>query len=398
MFKKGSETAAHYLNISNIGIAENLSKENIIIEDNAFGDAVQPITVYIPKNATVSANAFGQNITVANREYLLMEDFIGFTYNGIHSSKLKICRTSNGSRYDNNLTATMTDKTADVPGGNGQYYFGTTFKNRTFTVNYAFDSLTESDIRRIKQTFSGDGIHDLVFDEEPYKVWSAKVTGTASMKHLCFEENGKRIYKGEGSITFTCYYPFAHSPTKLWQWNLENGGKLEYMAGDGRFLINYDNNIYTNKAEWGNSDVVWTNSWINYYDNGLTVLGDKPTHFKLRAIRNITDHTKGTIYVYNFFYNTPNKILISFPEPVKFDTGIHEGQELVWDSKTGLVTFIDGDKETIIPYVGNGVHTLKPGDYGSHKFFGITYDVSPNAKSPTGKYFNGTALGLDNSL
>jgi hypothetical protein len=72
-------------------------------------------------------------------------DFIGFTYNGKHSYRdLGIYRTSSGSRYSNNLTATMTDKTADVPGGDGQYYFGTTFKNRTFTVNYAFHELTEA--------------------------------------------------------------------------------------------------------------------------------------------------------------------------------------------------------------------------------------------------------------
>ena len=139
-------------------------------------------------------------------------DFIGFTYNGYHSVRdLHIYRTSNGSRYDENLTATMTDKTADVPGGDGQYYFGTTKKNKVFNVPYAFDALTEYDLQQLKRVFSGDGIHELIFDETPYKAWSAKVTGTATLKHICFEENGERLYKGEGSITFTCYYPYAHS-------------------------------------------------------------------------------------------------------------------------------------------------------------------------------------------
>lgn len=143
-------------------------------------------------------------------------DFIGFTYNGKHSFRdLNIYRTSNGSRYNDNLNATLTDKTADVPGSNGQYYFGTTHKNKTFSVSYAFDNLTESGLRLLKQTFDGKDIHDLIFDEEPYKVWSAKVTGTAQIKHLCFEENeGQRTYKGEGSITFTCYYPYAHTPNQ----------------------------------------------------------------------------------------------------------------------------------------------------------------------------------------
>lgn len=159
-------------------------------------------------------------------ELIQYSPYIGFTY-ADNSGKiwhsitdLKIYRTGDGNRYNEELTSTMVDKTANVPGGDGQYYFGTTFQKKTFVVNYAFDKLTKEDIRRLKQVFSGDGIHDLVFDEDrstdgtALKIWSAKVTGTASMKHLCFEENGKDVYKGEGSITFTCYYPFARSENK----------------------------------------------------------------------------------------------------------------------------------------------------------------------------------------
>ena len=64
----------------------------------------------------------------------------------------------------------------------------------------------------MRQAFSGDGIHDLVFDESPYKVYSAKVAGAASIKYLCFENNGKRVYKGDGNLQFTCFYPYAHTP------------------------------------------------------------------------------------------------------------------------------------------------------------------------------------------
>ena len=107
-------------------------------------------------------------------------DFIGFTYNGKHSFyDLGIYRTSNGSRYDETLTPSLTDKTADATGRDGQYYFYTTAKNRTFTVSYAFDSLTENGLRELKKTFDGRAIHDLIFDEAPYKTWSAKVTGNS---------------------------------------------------------------------------------------------------------------------------------------------------------------------------------------------------------------------------
>jgi hypothetical protein len=57
---------------------------------------------------------------------------------------------------------------------------------------------------------------DLWFAEEPYKVYTVKVTGMPTIKAIPFEEisNGKKvkIYKGEGSVTFTAYWPYAHTP------------------------------------------------------------------------------------------------------------------------------------------------------------------------------------------
>ena len=128
-------------------------------------------------------------------------DFIGFTYNGKHSYRdLKIYRTSSGNRYEENILPTLTEKTTVVDGMIGQYYFGTQIGTKTFNIPFAFDDMTEAGLQEIKKVFNGDGIHDLIFDEEPYKVYSAKVTGTASVKHLCFEEKGSRRYRGEGNI------------------------------------------------------------------------------------------------------------------------------------------------------------------------------------------------------
>lgn len=140
-------------------------------------------------------------------------DFIGFTYNGKHSwYDLGIYRTSDGSRYNDNLTPSLNDKATDIPGGDGQYYFYTRAKNKVFSISYAFDSLTEQGLRQLKQTFNGKGIYSLIFDEAPYKTWSAKVTGNSQIKHLCFTDSqGNRVYKGEGSIQFTCYWPYARS-------------------------------------------------------------------------------------------------------------------------------------------------------------------------------------------
>lgn len=266
---------------------------------------------------------------------MVMEDFIGFTYNGVHSSDLKIYRTSNGSRYDDNITATMTDKTVDVPGGDGQYYFGTTFKNRTFTVNYAFDNLEETDIVKIKEVFCGDGIHDLVFDEHPYKAWSAKVTGTASMKHLCFEEKGKRIYRGEGSITFTCYYPYAHTPSKLWITD------SVYGNADGKNLSNYRNTIYTNINEWSDASGLKKVS-----DTGYTLIkGEVPTTLTITLKRASTASSPGITSI-KCEEKNGKTYTINLATAYYLN---NNDKTLTWNTKTGLLT--DKDNK-IIPISG----------------------------------------------
>jgi hypothetical protein len=80
----------------------------------------------------------------------LKGDFIGFSFNGIHSSDLGIIRTSNGSRYDDNLLPTSQDKTAAVPGGDGTYYWDTSHTQKPFNIPIAFDSLTEEQYRRLR--------------------------------------------------------------------------------------------------------------------------------------------------------------------------------------------------------------------------------------------------------
>ena len=160
-------------------------------------------------------------------------DYIGFTFNGVHSSEWGIKRTSDGSRFNENLLPTMQDKTVQVPGGDGAYYFGSYYTQRVFNIPFAFDSLTEEQLAKLKTDLGDKGIHDLIFDEAPYKVYSAKVTGSATIKHIPFAEGDtNRVYKGEGSIQFTCYNPFARSQFK-WLDKYNNANKAEWAAASG---------------------------------------------------------------------------------------------------------------------------------------------------------------------
>lgn len=326
------ETDDYKFKISNLA----LMTRNVEINSHAFGDAIEPITVYYFDNIIYKDDSFGNNITLKQQRHIQFEDFLGFTYNGYHSiGDLKIYRTSNSNRYNHNITATMSDKTTDIPGGDGQYYFGTTFKNRTFTINYVFDSLTDKDLRLIKQVFRGDGIHELGFDEIPYRSWSAKVTGTATMKYLVFEENGQRIYKGEGSITFTCYSPYARTPKKLFYYDQAHGGELHYGDRDGRYLNNYDEFVFPTKSEWASlSGLVNQDEFIQGYNPG-----DLPVPFVFKTSEKVNKNQTLTI----------NDSTITL-------TKDSEGP-VTWDSKVGLVyeTVLKDGKEQkiIIPHIGD---------------------------------------------
>lgn len=144
-------------------------------------------------------------------------DFIGFTYDGKHSIRdLNIYRTSDGSRYNENLSPSVTDKTAEVP-GDGLYYFGSQHKQRQFSISFAFDQLTEQQFRELRQLFSKKELVELSFDERPYVVYSVKPTGTPTLKTVCFENDDyERVYKGEGTLSLVAYYPYGHTPTVLW--------------------------------------------------------------------------------------------------------------------------------------------------------------------------------------
>lgn len=141
--------------------------------------------------------------------------FIGFSFNGVHSSELGIVRVSDGSRYNENLLPTLQDKTVQVPGGDGQYYFGSNYGAKQFSISFAFDNMTKENLRELKKTFGTKDLGRLIFDEASDRYYMAKVSGTPTLKFICFEETvgGQKvdIYKGEGTVQFSCYYPFAKS-------------------------------------------------------------------------------------------------------------------------------------------------------------------------------------------
>lgn len=243
---------------------------------------------------------------------VLKGDYIGFTYNGIHSSDLGIIRTSNGSRFDENLLPTIQDKTVQVPGGDGTYYFGSYYTQRQFNVSFAFDSLSENQIEFLKSHFGDKKVHPLVFDETPYKTYMAKVTGTATIKYVPFDEGfSNRVYKGEGTIQFTCYQPYAVCEKKYLD-DYENANKYEWAVASGLL-----------KSQ-GKYDSVNINGEIAIYNPGV-----KDSDWILTINVNGATFPSGTIKV--------NDNYLVFSGGLAKSAGVSKDSRITFNSKTGLV-------------------------------------------------------------
>lgn len=197
-------------------------------------------------------------------------DFYGFSFRGVHSSELGFVRTSDGSRYSETLVPDFQDKTIVIPGGDGTYFFESYYTQKPFSINIAFDSMTEVQFRRLRQVFNGKDVGPLIYDESPYKAYIVKTQGAPQLKYICFDETNSnksspRIYKGEGSISFVAYAPYAHSVHKFFN-EYSDSNKYEWYAASGLLASQTTAGItYDDPSEY-----------INVYNPG-----DMPTDFKL---------------------------------------------------------------------------------------------------------------------
>ena len=207
---------------------------------------------------------------------IIYDDFTGFTFNGVHCSKFGLVRVSNGDRYEDDLVPDHSNEADDVPGGVGQYYWGEQIKEKKFSVDIAYDSVTENDKRAIKRWLHPDDkLHELIFDEKPYVKYFVKCTKNVTAKELCFNEDGRRIYKGEFDIEFTAFMPYG-----IERWR--------YLPNDTFVPNSVHEAEYGNIMEWAESSQLLLEGEYRNIDkfNGnyakIYNPGDRETGFELQ--------------------------------------------------------------------------------------------------------------------
>ena len=127
-----------------------------------------------------------------------MGDFTGFTFGDWHSTDpntglVTVLRVSSGDRYEEELQPEVKDVTAEIPGLDGEYFFGSNYSPKKISIDVAFDSLTEQQFRQMRRAFGTKNIKQLIFDERPYKKYMAKIESPVELSYVCFDEPKKRI-------------------------------------------------------------------------------------------------------------------------------------------------------------------------------------------------------------
>lgn len=379
-----------------------------------------------------------------------MGDFTGFTFGNWHSTDLEtglvtVLRVSGGDRYDEELFPEMKDRTVEIAGVNGEYYFGSDYGTRKIEIEIAYDSLTEVQFRKLRQIFGTKDIKSLIFDERPYKKYMAKIESPIELSYVCFDEPIKtigeeqdgiryirttrtvpgaevdtaivgtstvdstsgttevvekekitpfvidrsktqRIYKGEGKITFICYFPFAKSVYKVlpYSYQLTTDTEIQenkkYFKLEDMLYVFVDNpdvseiNTYyemvTDKEceEWAISSGILsvddyadfdtynaTSHTINIYN-----AGDVPTGFYLY----IPATAAGSEVTLHYRYGTDTIASLKIALPSALKTG-------------DVGVLIDTNNELIIGVTNSETYTTSSNLYNKYVMSGYFFKLEP---------------------
>ena len=320
----------------------------------------------------------------------VLQDFIGFTFDGVSSEELGITRVSDGDRFNEELHPEIKDITAEVPGKDGEYYFGSTYGNKEIEIKIAYDSLTESQFRRLRRLFGGKEIHELIFDERPYKKYLVKLSQPIELNYICFDEEKKeevnfdgiygpttvlrgtgemeRRYKGEGTISFISYFPFAKStfivlPTPAVAPNNIDEWKDSCGILDSTMRATYKiNEYYQNK--------------FNVYNGG-----DLDAGFRLYcpfAYESTSLAYNGLGLTYKLTQTGTTEIIaqLQFKSESIAKQGNDEG--ILIDTNNGLILGVTGFDGTNIDISGNAFYTTTGNLYNQYIDSGYFFKLKPS--------------------
>ena len=133
---------------------------------------------------------------------------LGFTYNGVHSTDMKVYYAPNESdrgEFMSNYEVIDASRSW-TPGGD---YFGSRVKSKEFTLNCWYEWTSTKERNAIARWLDRRTSGYLIFDERPWARYYVHPTKVVEPKDYSIAQNGLLVHSGTLTITFTAYWPYA---------------------------------------------------------------------------------------------------------------------------------------------------------------------------------------------
>ena len=156
----------------------------------------------------------------------------GFTYNGIHSSKLGCYLAQNAAdRWFQ--SPDFENYKEEINGRDGGYYYGNRAKIRSIALDIFFEDITIGTREKIRQWLDRNSAGDLIFDSRPFETYrnvrlGKVVPGKIYTTHLPGYPHD--TYSGTFTATFELYEPYGYLNYKYYtDYDRENAGSYSGM-------------------------------------------------------------------------------------------------------------------------------------------------------------------------
>ena len=187
----------------------------------------------------------------------MYRSFISFSYGGKNIEDFDLIATTSGDRLERDAYASFNDLTSTYDTIQGQFFWGTYFKNNSITFDLATDGITQDKLDEFKRWFRPGIMKELILAEHPNRAIMARVAQPPQFKLLPFEQKisipiGTGGGEGSGEESSFQYY---HTSTTIYR-----GEIILEMVMDEPFWYAKQNILGIPNTNSGYYDESWTDA------------------------------------------------------------------------------------------------------------------------------------------
>ena len=175
--------------------------------------------------------------THKGQDYLpfMNRSFISFSFGGKNIEDYNLIATISGDRMKRNGMADFEDLVTSYDILDGQFYWGTTYRNNQLDLTLSTDGITQAQLDDFLYWFAGGKIRELILAEHPNRAIMARVAAPPALALLPFEQKvnltlskinyttSTTLYKGDINISFVMDDPYWYSIVNIFGYKDSRG-------------------------------------------------------------------------------------------------------------------------------------------------------------------------------